>query len=331
MTEGIARSMPPRRLVLGLLGLALLPRGTASAASAGADADRAAVVGSNNAFGIDLYAKLATTSGNLFYSPYSISSALAMTWAGARGATADEMARTLRIAVAPARFHPAFASAMRDLTGAKRQGPGELHAANALWSQKGLPLSPDFVRIGKTSYGAGVEQVDFKGATESARRTINTWAERETQDKIKDLIGEGVLRPDTILVLTNAVYFKGEWVRAFDKAFTRPADFRRGAQDAVRGVPFMHQPEASYRYLETDGFQALDLPYKNELSMIVFLPRAVDGLTDFEKTLTAARLADWMAQMTPTSLKVVALPRFTFTAAFSLRKPLIDLGMPLAF
>jgi serine protease inhibitor len=300
------------------------------AADGVSDADRAALVTSNSEFGLDLYAKLRAADGNLFYSPSSISSALAMTSAGARGATADEMARTLRFSLEPRRLHPAFASLIRDLNGAERKRPGELYVANGLWSQTGYPFVADFRQVAKTAYGAALEEVDFRHATETARRTINTWVEKQTQDKIRDLLQEGTLQPDTVLVLTNAIYFKGAWMHAFREGETQPAEFALGAKGIVRNVPLMHQ-QNTYRYLDGGTFQALDLPYEaNELSMIAFLPRTAEGLADFEKTLTVARLTDWVARMTPHDVDV-ALPRFKVAATFALQQQLIDLGMPRAF
>lgn len=330
MTDGTARGTLKRRVVLGLLGAGLLPGGTVGAAGRVSDADTAALVTGNSEFGLDLYTRLRAGDGNLFYSPYSISDALAMTYAGARGATADEMAKTLRFSLTPARLHPAFGNLIREINGAERKRQYELYTANALWSQKGYPFVPEFQQIAKGSYGAALEELDFKRAPETARRTINVWVERQTQDKIKDLIREGVLQPDTVLVLTNAIYFKGAWVNAFLEPATQPADFMGGAKGAARPVPLMRQQNI-YRYLEGATYQVLELPYQaHELSMIICLPRRVDGLGDVEKTLTVAGVNDWLAKMTSHDVDV-ALPRFKVTAEFQLEQPLMELGMKLAF
>jgi serpin B len=330
MTVGAGRRTLTRRIVLGLLGTALLPRGRAGAASNPPDGDRDTLVRGNSEFGLDLYARLPATQANAFFSPYSISTALAMTYAGARGATAAEMANTLRFPREAGRLHPAFASLVREINGTDKKRASELSTANALWSQKGHPFVADFQRIAKTSYGAALEEVDFKGAPESARRTINSWVERQTQERIKDLLREGSLRADTVLVLTNAIYFKGAWVHRFHEQETQPGDFALGARGTARNVPLMRQHQ-SHRYLDGGTFQALELPYDaHEMSMIVVLPRRTDGLAEFEKTLSAARVTDWLAKMTLHDVDV-ALPRFKVTATMELKRPLTDLGMQLAF
>src|SRR5215475_12902900 len=227
MRDGASRQMVPRRAALAVLGSGLLAAASVRAAPP-PDADRAALVTGNDEFGLDLYAQLRAASGNLFYSPYSISCALAMTHAGARGATANEMAKTLRFSLSPTRLHLAFGNLIREINAPGTKRANELSTANALWSQRGYPFERDFQQTARDSYRAALEEVDFARATETARRTINAWVEKETQDKIKDLIQEGVLTADTVLVLTNAIYFKGTWVNAFRKEATRPGDFHRG-------------------------------------------------------------------------------------------------------
>jgi serpin B len=322
--------MVTRRSVLGLLGAGLLASAGGTRAAEGAEADRAAIVNGNNEFGLDLYARLRATRGNVFFSPYSLSCALGMAYAGARGETADEMAKALRFSLPPGRVHPAFGSLIRAINAPGTKRANELSTANALWSQKGQSFADAFQRIARDSYGAAVEELDFQRATETARRTINAWVEKQTQDKIVDLIREGVLKPDTILVLTNAIYFKGDWMSPFPTGATQPGDFAVDAAGRVSGVPLMRQTSV-YRYLEGDGFQALELPYRaNELSMIVVLPRDVDGLEALERTLTVARVDDWLVRMVSQEVAVV-LPRFKVTAEFRLEQPLQALGMRQAF
>jgi serpin B len=293
------------------------------------ESDARSLVASNAAFGLDLYGQLRATPGNLFYSPYSISCALAMTYAGARGATADEMARTLRFSLPPDRLHPAFAETTREIRASGTERAAELHTANALWAQQGCRFESGFREIAQRNYGAALEEVDFGRATETARRTINAWVERETRDKIKDLIQEGGLTSLTVLVLTNAIYFKGVWMNAFHEEATRPGDFA-GAQGAVRNVPLMHQQHV-YPYLDDGTIQAIELPYQaNELSMIILLPHKVDGLANVEKALAARGLTDSLARMRRTEV-VVVLPRFKITAAFNLRTALEALGMIRSF
>jgi serpin B len=154
--------------------------------------------------------------------------------------------------------------------------------------------------------------------------------EQQTRDRIKDLLREGVLDPSTVLVLTNAIYFKGSWSNAFRKEATRPGDFSLDARRAVQRVPLMHQRDA-YPYLDDGTVQVLELPYRaSELSMIIVLPSTVDGLEEIERTLTGGRVNEWMAKMTRHEV-VVVIPRFRITRRFELRQPLTELGMKLAF
>jgi serpin B len=304
--------------------------GRARAAETGAGADQKAVVEGNGQFGFDLYRQLRSTAGNVFFSPYSVSQALAMTSAGARGVTADEMARTLRLSLDPRRLHPAFAGLMRDMNRAERSRQCELAVANALWSQTGYPFVEQFQQIAKTDHAAALEEVDFAGAPESARRTINARVEKQTRDKIKELLGDGFVRRDTVLVLTNAIYFKGSWLHPFREDVTAIEEFKGGPKGVAQRVPLMRQ-QATYRYLDDGAFQALDVPFEaNELSMLAFLPRKIDGLADFEQRLTMARLSDWIARMSPQEVNV-AMPRFKATASYSLARSLRDLGMRRAF
>jgi serpin B len=197
-----------------------------------------------------------------------------------------------------------------------------------LWGQKGYPFRPDFLRLVKDSYGGGLHEVDF-AATEEARRTINAWVEKETRDKIKDLIAPGVLSARTRLVLANAIYFKSAWMHPFQKAATRDEPFYLAAGREVK-APLMHQT-AQFRYAEEDGFQALEMPYvRNDLSLLVLLPKSKDGLAGLEKQLTAERVAGVVGRLASQRVQVT-MPRFKTTASFELSKVLSEMGMPRAF
>jgi len=307
------------------------------------------VAAANNGFAADLYARLAAEKGNLFFSPNSIETALTMTYAGARGSTAAEMAKVLRLPAAespgaraggpppagPADIHAAMAAFLADLNAEK--GPDgkprgyQLSVANALWGQKGEPFLPDFLGLLKTSYSAGLTDLDFAKDAEAARKTINTWVEKQTRDKIKDLIKAGVLDRDTRLVLTNAIYFKGDWAEKFKKDATKDAEFRTGEPEAkvAPPVPMMNRT-GDYAYTEDDSLQAVKLPYGgNELSMVVLLPKKVDGLAAVEKSLTPQNLAKWMPQ--GQRKVVLSLPKFKLTCEFELSKTLAAMGMADAF
>jgi serpin B len=291
--------------------------------------DVAKVAEGCNRFAFDLYAHLLRQEGNLFFSPYSISTALAMTSAGARGETADQMAKTLCLPVSGEAVHAAYAALQNDLNAAGAGGAFELVVANRLWGQKGYAFLPDFLKLLDTSYGAGLEPVDFARATEAARQTINAWVEKQTRDKIKDLLKPGVLDAMTRLVLTNAIYFKGKWAEEFDKKATRDGDFYVTPEKKV-AAPLMHQTK-HFGYFDGGEFQILELPYQGDrLSMVVLLPKAKDGLAGLEASLSAEKLAEWVGKLHRREVRV-ALPRFKTTAEFSLGDTLVAMGMADAF
>jgi serpin B len=291
--------------------------------------DLSAVVAGNNQFAFDLYAHLAKEKGNIFLSPSSISTALAMTYAGARGQTAEEMAKTLHFTLDSTRLHPAFAALLREWKAEGKKPGYQLSIANALWGQKGFGFLPDFLNLTRQDYGAGLIEVDFAHNVELARKTINEWVEEQTRDKIKELFKPGMLSTDTRLALTNAVYFKGDWAAPFQKNQTSDQDFQLTAQDKAR-VPSMFRT-GHYRYADGGTFQALELPYKgNDLSMLVLLPGKVDGLADLEQKLSARGLQDWLGKLRSQEV-AVTLPRFKTTREYRLNDVLAAMGMPSAF
>jgi serpin B len=292
-----------------------------------------AVVEGNNRFAVELYAKLREQEGNLFFSPYSISAALAMTYAGARGETEAQMAKVLHFPSQRAgdqeRFHPAFGAIIKDLNTRGKKGKYELIVSNALWGQKGYEFLAEFLELVKSNYGGRLNEVDFISDTESARKTINAWVEKKTKDKIKDLIVPGDLNQLTRLVLTNAIYFKGNWASRFKKENTKDAEFTLLSGEKV-DTPTMNQTE-QFSYMETEDFQGLEMPYvNNELSMIIFLPKRTDGLAEFEKKLTAENLSQWLARLRKREV-IVSVPKFKETSRFSLAGVLKSMGMTDAF
>jgi serpin B len=291
--------------------------------------DVAAVVKGNNEFAFDLYAQIRAREGNLFFSPGSISTALAMTSAGARGDTAKEMNQALHFTLPPDRLHPAFAELLKELNGQGKKRGYQLSVANALWGQKGEGFTDDFLKLTKDNYGAGLKQVDFARATEAARQEINAWVEKQTQDKIKDLLKPGVIDRMTRLVLTNAIYFKGDWDSQFKKDLTRDEAFDDGSGTKSK-VPMMHQT-ARFMYHDGGNLQVLAMPYAGKaLSMVVLLPKKVNGLAELEKSLTADELAGWLGQAREQEVSV-SLPKFKTTTELSLKAPLEALGMKKAF
>jgi serpin B len=281
-----------------------------------------------NRFSLDLYGRLRDKQGNLFFSPYSISTALAMTYVGARNETAAQMSKTLHFTLEPKKLHPAFRNLMLLHKGGSKAGY-QLNLANALWGQKDFGFLPDFLDATKTNYGAGLHEVDFKNRGEEARRTINAWVEKQTNNKIKDLLQREDIKPDVRLVLTNAIYFKSAWMVPFRKAATYKEPFHLRADRKIP-VPMMHQVNYC-GYLDGGTFQALSLPYKNDqLSMVVLLPKKVDGLGEFEKGLTAGKLKGLLEKMAGRDVNVT-LPKFKITQRMQLATTLSAMGMPLPF
>ncbi|HXR40180.1 MAG TPA: serpin family protein [Terracidiphilus sp.] len=289
---------------------------------------QAELVKGNNAFAVDLYGRLRQQDGNLFFSPASISTAFAMAYAGASGSTAAEMAATLHFTLPPNRLHAAMGALLGDMN-AEHTGY-QLHVADALWAQKDESFLLDFLKLTKADYGAGFRPVDFKHAPEAVRVTINQWVAEQTADKIKDLLAPGVLTPATRLVLTNAIYFKGDWQSQFDKAQTRDEDFHLSAAQTVK-APLMHL-QGRFSYFSGGTFQALEIPYKSgELSMIALLPNEAGGLPALEQSLTAANEQQWLSQLGPAQKVILTLPSFKMTEKFELNDALAALGMRQAF
>lgn len=290
--------------------------------------DQAAVVEGSNAFAVDLYAQLRKQDGNLFFSPESISTAFAMVYAGARGTTASQMATTLHFTLPPDKLHPAMGALLAGLN-APHAGY-QLHVADALWAEKDFTFLDDFLKLTSSDYGAGFNRVDFKGAPNAARSTINQWVEEKTENKIKDLLPADAVTPATRLVLTNAIYFKGDWQSQFDKAQTQTEDFHGLAAQTVK-APLMHLT-SKLGYFNGGTFQAVDIPYKSgELSMIVLLPNDTGGLPALEQSLTSANAKQWLSQLRPGSKVILTLPKFKMTQQFQLGSTLGAMGMTQAF
>jgi serpin B len=301
------------------------------------------VIRGNNQFAFDLYARLRSKEGNLFFSPYSISTALGMTYCGARGQTESQMAGVLHFPViakpgtelsstlVPDRkqFASAFAEIIKDLNSRGEKGGYELRVANALWGQKGFEFLEEYLELIESNYDGKLNEVDFVRAAEAARRTINKWVEKKTNNKIKNLIQKGVLDPMTRLVLTNAIYFKGNWARQFKEDNTKEAPFTLA--DGKKVDAAMMNQTAEFGYMETESFQGLELPYvDDELSMIILLPNEIDGLDEFEKTLTVENLSKWLSRLYKRKV-VVSVPKFKMTSQFSLASVLKSMGMTDAF
>jgi serpin B len=263
----------------------------------------------------------------MFLSPFSISTALAMTYAGARGDTATQMASVLHLSGDQASIAQQFGTLLTDLNSAG-QSNYALSVADALWGQQGLQFLSQFLDTMQTDYGGGLNQVDFIHQAEAARQTINAWVAQHTNDKIQDLFPAGSIDQFTRLVLANAIYFKGNWATAFNAASTHDANFTL-ASGANEQVPTMHG-STDYRYMQSDGFQVLELPYAGgRLAMDVLLPNG-GGSAGLSVGQLPSDLNSWFAGLGNQQVDV-SLPKFTHTTNYGLSGPLQALGMPDAF
>jgi serine protease inhibitor len=287
------------------------------------------LVKGNSEFALNLYGTLREKEGNVFFSPYSVSSALAMTYLGARAETAKQMASVLHLAADQAEATRAFTGLNKGLNGNGETRNYELAVANALWGAKGVGFLDDFLKAAQDAYGAGLKELDFEKDAEGSRGIINNWVEQATHQKIKDLLTPGSIDPKTRLVLTNAIYFKSAWFVPFNEQLTKQADFTLAKGQKVT-APLM-ETTGNFLYLEETGLQVVELPYAgNELSMLILLPRQVDGLPALEKSLKEERLSVIQSKLLPARVNVIA-PRFKITSSFELIGPLRRLGMELPF
>ncbi len=283
----------------------------------------------NTRFALALYRELASVgSGNLVISPYSAASAVGLAYAGARGATATEMGRGLRVQIPPQEWHPSFGKLITYLEGMGNVGAVTLETANSLWVQEGFALIPEYLQLTERFYDAAPQRVDFVNRPEAAAARINDWVSERTRKRIPKLLEPDMVDPSTRLVLVNAVYFLGDWRRPFEKESTHDDTFF--AAGGERTVPFMHQTE-DFRYGDTGPAQVLEMPYQgNLLSMIVLLPRERDGLATLEAALTPDTLREALGALSHDEVRVT-FPRFTFRWSASLVPALQSLGMPTPF
>jgi serpin B len=287
------------------------------------------LVAGNNRFALDLYLQLAGTKGDVFVSPESISLALAMTYTGARGQTAEQMAKTLHFDQPVEQLNAGFAAILKRLNAGGVNNSYQLSIANRLWGQQGFKFLDEFLTVTREQYGAELALVDFLHQTAAARQTINSWVEKQTRDKIKALIGEGDIGPDTRLVLTNAIYFKGDWQAPFEKDATHKGPFHVTANKTADAMLMNH--EGSYRFAKDDAVRVLEMPYRGgDLAMVVLLPEKIDGMSALEKSLSVEKLQGWLAGLKNTRV-AVTMPKFKMTREFELSKTLAAMGMPLAF
>jgi len=287
------------------------------------------VASANNKFTFDLYSQLnKSEKGNIFYSPYSISAALAMAYEGAKGQTANEMKSVFHFPESNI-LGPNFAAIYNNIN--KDTKDYELKIGNALWVQQDFPLLSDYTSRVEKYYGGKAANLDFVKESEKSRQTINSFIEEQTNNKIKDLIPSGFLNNMTRLVLTNAIYFKGIWQWEFDTSDTHNENFKITSDNVVK-VPMMNMnpQKASFNYINTGDAQILELPYKGgKISMLVILP--TKDLASIESSLTAEKLNKYKSKMKETKLDSISLPKFEFDTKYFMNDTLSVLGMPTAF
>ena len=288
----------------------------------------------NNAFALDLYQSLRARDGNLIYSPYSISLALAMTYAGARGETEDQMAETLHFS-SQSKLHSALNAldlelAKRGQAASKDETPLQLNIANAVWAEQTFPFLKDYLDVIAQNYGAGIQLADFVNQHEAVRKQINEWVSNRTNEKIRDLIPGGVLNPATKMVLVNAIYFKADWLHPFSPDATQDAPFHLLEGSDVQ-VKMMSQSLSGVPYLQSDGYQAVELPYQGGTAAMDILVPDEGTFSEFESTLDAQKLNEILRNMQPGAGMQLGLPKFSFSTDVDLKEGLTALGMPDAF
>lgn len=287
------------------------------------------VVNANNQFAFDLYSELnKAEDSNIFYSPYSISAALAMTYESAKGQTADEMKSVFHFPESNI-LRPNFAAIYNKIN--KKNKPYKLSTGNALWAQYDYPFLEEYMNRVEQFYGGKAANVDFVNEREKSRQTINTFIEEQTNNKIKDLIPQGILTEMTRLVLTNAIYFKGTWKWEFDKSDTRNQDFKITPTNVVKTpMMYMDPDKATFNYADIGKLQILELPYKGEdVSMLILLPS--ENLESIEPTLTSQKLNKYKNKMRETKLDAIYIPKFEFDSKYFMKDTLSAMGMPTAF
>ncbi len=283
------------------------------------------VVEANNQFAFDLYFKFKDSNDNIFFSPYSISSALAMTYEGARGKTAEEMQKVLHLPDDKEKIHSDFIDTNKELNKANKSY--NLSVANALWAQNDYKFLDEYFKIVEQYYGGKATNLDFVSNTENSRVTINKWVENQTNNKIKNLIPQGVLDESTRLVLTNAIYFKANWSSQFYAENTRDEKFKLSSGKLIDSK-MMHQTN-SFNYGETSELQILEMNYQgNDLSMLIVLPKK--DLNSIDTLISIEKLDGWKKNMTNEEVSVT-VPKFKFETKYFMAKTLKEMGMPTAF
>lgn len=283
----------------------------------------------NSKFAIDVYQRINSSEGNISFSPYSLSAALAMTYGGARGKTEEQMAHALRFNLDHKYIHPSFQSLESHLNEMQGSEGIKLSVANALWPERRYHFIKTYLGLLKEYYDASVVPLDYKSEVKKSRETINAWVESETQGKIKDIIEPGMLGELTRLVLVNAIYFKGRWEYQFEKKHTKIAPFYVSQGETVNH-PLMTQVN-DFGYAKIGSGHLLELPYEGRnLSMLVLLPNKKDGLGELERSLSIQSLTGWKRKIKEEKVRVF-LPKLEIEHGLRMDQTLKSLGMVDAF
>lgn len=341
------RPYPLFKLIIILVPLAILPVACGSPFAGVAKSDLQRVVSpnippndfqmlvdGNNAFALDIYQSLRSKSGNLILSPYSISIALGMTYAGARGETETQMAKTLHYDLPQVQLHPAFNSldqalAARGTPKSEEEAPLQLNIANSVWAEQTFPFQREYLDVIAQNYGAGIQLADFLNQHETVRRNINQWVSEQTKDKIQELLQKGPIDPETKMVLVNAIYFKADWAVKFDPNSTRDALFHLLDGEETQ-VQMMWKTMHGIPYAKGNGFQAIELAYQGDTAAMEIIVPDEGNFVDFESELDSTKLKEILTKTQLTSVEL-GLPKFNFTNKFGLSDQLSQLGMPDAF
>lgn len=297
----------------------------------------ASLVANETAFAFDLYHQLKDGDGNLFFSPYSISTCLGMTYVGARGKTATQMAKVLHFNMEPEELPASISLLEKQLNEIRESGDVELNTANGLWAQTGHPFLPGYLETCQRDFDARIAKADFRSAATQTANEINEWVGVQTKNRITHLVSHETITDATALVLVNAIYFKGAWLRPFEKTATTNLPFTISKGQTVE-APLMRRT-ADFAYAETSQFQLLEMGYRSlqintarmrlwggRLAMGILLPKKMNGLKQLEKSLNEAMLSQWLVQLRPQKVEVF-LPRFKMTAEFNLTQSLTAMGM----
>ena len=295
----------------------------------GQDLDSREIIEANNRFAINLYSQYKSEEGNIFFSPFSISTAMAMVYEGAEGKTAKEIKSVFGFPKYDNSRRNQYSNLLSEIN--KKDKEYALNTANALWAEQDFHFLDEYLTTVEEYYEGKTTNLDFKNEGEASRLIINNWVEDKTNDKIKDLLPEGVIDSLTRLVLTNAIYFKAEWLKQFDADKTRDKNFRVNPDKSIK-VPMMQRTDRKsiFNYTQNEDLQILEMPYAGEdLSMLILLPLD-DNIEALENSFTIEKLTEWKKSLRKRRVNIY-IPKFKFETKYFMIYTLSNLGMPTAF